>query len=164
MNGSILFRMRAEAREAAARSLEDWKAAHDEAMRAYDAEDLVRDVLATRDQDEEFLQRVLQRAGGDDREWIEQANEFIQQYCDINLRIIRLLTELVGVLERRGHTIDGAEKLEAAGHDYLRWKKDCPDLLLLRYGPAKSLLRERIAAALANPPTKSDWRECFEDE
>jgi hypothetical protein len=63
-----------------------------------------------------------------------------------------------------GRNLLGSLIINRAIRGCRRWVEDLPYLLELAHGPTRRLVQERIAAAVRNPPTESDWRQYFEDE
>jgi hypothetical protein len=161
---SVLFRIRTGEKEAAAKEIESWRAAHNGARPAWEVEDLLEEALAERDRDEAFLKRVLERARGADREKIEEAHRFIQDYCRNSIRIHDLIRESIRRLEQAGHPIDKAAELDQATRDYQKWQDDYPELLLMAYEPVGEIIARRIAQALADRSEGSDWRRLFDED
>ncbi len=161
---SVLFRIRTGEKEAVEKEIETWKAAHKEARRVWEVEDLVEEALAERDKDAALLKRVLQRARGADREKIEEAHRFIQDYCRRSIRIHDLIRELIQQAGQTGHPIERAEDLNRATQDYQAWLDDYPELLVMAYEPAGEVIGRRIAQALNTGAPESNWRQLFDED
>src|SRR5258707_1111177 len=99
---NILYQVRKAGKEAVAREIESWKLAHKHAMLAWPIEELVHKALVERDNDERFLKRVLEHARGGDKDQIDEANRFIQEYCDRNIIIHDLLRGLIAKVGTAG--------------------------------------------------------------
>jgi chromosome segregation ATPase len=159
---NILYRVRQEGREAVVREIQSWKANGKDALLPWQMEELIRKALAERDEDEVFLRRVLERAGGEDPKRIDEANGFVQAFCDKSITVHNLLREMAADLGKLGQPVPSAmAQLDRATEDYQRWKEDYPDLLALAYTPLKKLLSKRIAKALERSPKESDGAPVF---
>jgi hypothetical protein len=161
---SVLFRIRAGEKEAAAKEIESWKADRNGARPAREVQDLVEEALAERDRDDAFLQRVLERVRGTDREKIDEAHRFIQEYCRSSIRIHDLIRESIRWAEQAGHLIAKAAELDQATRDYQTWQDDYPDLLLMAYEPVEQAIRKRVAQPLTGRPEEPDWRRLFDEK
>ncbi len=161
---SVLFRIRTGEKEAAQKEIESWKAAHDHVNSASEVAGLVEEALLERDQDETFLQRVLERARGADRGKIDEAHQFIQEYCRRSIRIHDLIREFVQEARQTGHAVARADELDRATADYLTWQEDYPDLLLLAYQPVAEAIGRRIKELPGSVPRESNWRQLFAEE
>jgi hypothetical protein len=161
---SVLFRIHAGEKEAVIREIASWNATPNEPDSAREVDGLIEEVLAERDRDEALLKRVLQRARGADRQKLDEAHRFIQEYTRRSIHIHNLLRELIQRMRQAGHPVEAAAALDRATHDYERWQEDYPELLLMAGEPVGEVIRGRIARALASAPTESNWRELFADD
>ena len=162
---NMLFRVHHEKKLAVEKGIEEaWKAAYDQAQRAWDVQELVEEAIAEKENDERLLQRVLRRVEGDDQQRIEEANRFVQDYCNLSLRIHKLLKGLIQIVGQGGHTIAKAAELDEATRAYEKWKEDYPEAFVMAYRPVHEVIRERINKALDRPPGGSNWQGLFEDE
>jgi len=161
---NIVYRVRAEEKNAAEREIEAWKEAHREAMLARDLEELLEKVLHDWQADEAFLSTIPQKTAGRNRNEIDEANRFIHEFCERSIRIHELVRECIRLSAALGHSVGGANRLTDATEDYRRWQEEYPEKLAMCDNSVRETIKSRIENALRNPPTESDWRRYAAEE
>src|SRR5437016_3804607 len=98
----VRYHLRKEQRRAFVKAIESWKAAYDQAQQAFDVQDMVQEAVDERAQDEQFLRWVLQQAAGEDRVQLDEAHQFIQDYCELGIHIHDLIREAIVFVRQLG--------------------------------------------------------------